>query len=42
MEAIDSEGGLKDTVKKSFLELSGRLAFAKRWAEEFLNKSIVM
>ena len=39
---IDSEEKLKDTIKKSFLELSGKLTFAKRWAEKFLNKSIVM
>ena len=40
--SIDSEGDLKDTIRKSFMELSGRLTFAKRWAEKFLNKSIIV
>ena len=36
--SIDSEEKLKDTIKKSFLVLSGRLTFAKRWAEKFQTK----
>ena len=40
--SIDSTGDLKNTIKKSFTELSGRLTFAKRWAEKFLNKSIIV
>ena len=40
--SIDSEEKPKDTIKKSFLELSGKLTFAKRWAEKFLNKSIIV
>ena len=40
--SIDSEEKLKDTIKKSFLVLSGRLTFAKRWSEKFLNKSIIV
>ncbi len=39
---IDSEGDLKDAIKKSFMEFSGRLTFAKSWAENFLNKNIIM
>ena len=42
VEAIDSEEKLKDTIKKSFLKLSGRLIFAKRWTEKILNKSIMV
>ena len=42
VEAIDSEEKLKDTIKKSFLKLSGRLTFAKRWTEKILNKSIMV
>ena len=40
--SIDSEEKLKDTIKKSFMELSVRLTFAKRWTEKFLNKSIIV
>jgi len=40
--SVDSEEKLKDTIKKSFPELSGRLTFAKRWTEKFLNKSIIV
>ena len=42
VEAIDSEEKLKDTIKKSFLKLSGRLTFAKRRTEKILNKSIMV
>ena len=37
--SINSEGKLKDTIKKSFLELSGMVTFAKRLTEKFLIKS---
>ena len=40
--SINSEEKLKDTIKKNFLELSGRLTFAKRWAKKFLNRSIMV
>jgi transposase len=39
---INSEEDLKDTVRSSFINLSGRLTFAKRWSEKFLSKSIQM
>ena len=39
---VHSEGDLKDTIRDSFMELSGRLTFAKRWTEKFLNKSIIV
>ena len=42
IESINSEEKLKDTIKKSFLELSGMVTFAKRLVEKFLNKSIMV
>ena len=39
---VYSEEELKDTVRRTFMNLSGRLTFAKRWSEKFLNKSIIM
>ena len=39
---VYSEEGLKNNVRRTFMNLSGRLTFAKRWSEEFLDKSIIM
>lgn len=39
IESINSEEKLKDTIKKSFMELSGMVTFAKRLAEKFLIKN---
>ncbi len=39
---IDSEDDLKDRIKESFLDLSGKLTFGKRWAEKFLDTSIIV
>ena len=39
---IDSEEKLKERIKESFMELSCRLAFAKRWVEKFLDTSIIV
>ena len=39
---IDSEEKLKERIKESFLELSCRLTFAKRWTVKFLNTSIIV
>ena len=39
---VYSEEELKDTVRRTFMNLSARLALAKRWSEKFLNKSIIM
>ena len=39
---IDSEEKLKERIKESFMELSCRLTFAKRWVEKFLDISIIV
>ena len=39
---IDSEEKLRGKIEESFLQLSGRLTFAKSWARKFLNKSIIV
>ena len=40
--STDFEDDLKDTIKRSLMELSEKLKFARRWAEKFLNRSIIM
>jgi transposase len=39
---INSEGDLKDTIKKGFMKLSDSKTFAKSWDIKFLNGGIIM
>lgn len=42
MASINSEIDLKDTIKESFMKLSGSKTFARRWNMKALNGSIIM
>ncbi len=39
---INSRNDLTGIIETSFMELSGKQTFAKRWIEKFLDKDIIM
>ncbi len=36
------QSDLKENIETSFMGLSGKLIFTKRWIDQFLNKSMII